>query len=206
MPCPGCASRIETRAVVLDAHRELLRGACHADTDAARLRVARGVRERLLHDAIHVQLLLGREEPFDRYRRQLERELVAFGKLTQMSAQRIRETEAEQLGGMVLADDARQRLGDARDRRACGGERGLDGFRHRARAQVERVDQDADGGERLADVVVELARDPAALALERLQELGGEVRAHRLVRLALRDVARHAEEVRLALELERAPC
>ena len=71
---------------------------------------------------------------------------------------------------MVVAHDARDRFGDLPDRRVGRGERRPQVVGHRAGRLLERVEQDADGRDRLADVVVQLARDALALGLERVQE------------------------------------
>ena len=109
--------------------------------------------------------------------------------------QRVLEAEAEELGGMVVADDARHRLGDLADAGVGRGERRPHLVGDRARRLLERVQQHADGRDRLADVVVQLARDALALGFERLQHALREALAGGLELLALADVAHDAEHV-----------
>src|SRR5262249_4279798 len=74
--------------------------------------------------------------------------------------------------------------------------------RERGGHALQRAQQPADGRERLTDVVVQLARDPLPLRLERLQEALREVLARELALPAGADVAHHAEDVLLAADLE----
>ena len=67
---------------------------------------------------------------------------------------------------------------------------------------LERVQQDADGRDRLADVVVQLARDALALGFERLQHALREALARGLELLPLADVAHDAEHVDRAVDVD----
>ena len=64
---------------------------------------------------------------------------------------------------MIVTDDAGDRLGDLTN---GGMRRGELGLRAALRGGGERVEQDADGGDRLPDLVVELAGDTAPLGVE----------------------------------------
>ena len=68
--------------------------------------------------------------------------------------------------------------------------------------ELQRVEQNPDRRQRLTDVVVELARDALALALDRREQLRRQALPRRLGRLPLGDVARDPEQVDLAVGLE----
>ena len=175
-------------------------------TDAG-ARVARRVGERLLHDAVDVQLLVGREQPFDRHGGEAPapaggaRRTGATWVRSVSSRPRPRSSAGWYSRTMRASDSVIWRIV-----RAGRDERRLDRLGHGVRAELERVEQDADGRERLADVVVELAGDALALALDRLQQLRGQALARRLGRLPLGHVARDAEEIDLAVDLEARRC
>src|SRR5207245_8974664 len=78
----------------------------------------------------------------------------------------------------------------------------LEAVRYRAGRALQRVQEDADGGDSLPDLVVQLARDAAPFGLERVQQPAGEAVLRRLGLLAVADVADHPEEVRLAGPLD----
>ena len=197
---PGC----ESDAVVVDRQEQPIRPprhvdlARHLDRHRGRRGVAGRVGERLLHHAVHVQLLLGRQSILDGNGGDPQPETVTLREVARVRPHRVREPEAEQLHRMVLADDARERLGDVRDRRARRREGGSGRFGNGPGAELEGIEQHADRRDRLADVVVQLPRDAPALALDRLEQLRRETFASRLGERALAHVARDAEQVDLA--------
>ena len=117
--------------------------------------------------------------------------------------QRRLETLTEQLGRMRVVHQARDGLGDLPDGGVGRGEgrsaaRRLDG----AGRLLQRVEERVDGRDRAADVLVQLAGEAAALGVEHLQHALAELALRRLHLRALGDVARDAEDVDLAGDVE----
>ena len=103
---------------------------------------------------------------------------------------------------MVLAAEARHRLGHVADGRERAVERRPHGLGDRARRLGQRVREHADRRDRLADVVVELAGHALALGFEVLQHAAREASLDGLDLLPLGDVANDAEEVGGAAEVD----
>ncbi len=202
-PSPPCAvAGDEADAVVAHRQHHPLALARQAHRHLIGTRMARHVGERFLRDAVEVQLVVGRQQAPDRDRRQAQRQAVAMRELLRVRAHRVLEPEAEELGGVVVAHDAGDRLGDLADARVRGCERGTNLLGHRAGRALEAVQQDADGGDRLSDVIVQLARDALALGFERLQDPLREGLLRRLHLLALGDVAHHPEQIELVADVD----
>ena len=80
--------------------------------------------------------MLGGQKTGHGGRRHPQREPVAARELVGTRSDRILETEPEELGGMVIADETSDGLRDLADRRVCRGERASRPRRHRVRAAV----------------------------------------------------------------------
>src|SRR5215831_5642062 len=161
---------VEAGAVVDDTQSDRVGGPAQLDASVLRAAVLDGVRQRLLRDAIEAQRDLRRNRWRDLIRRELDLEAMAIGQLVAQARDRRREPELLQLRRVELMRELvyrrRQLPHLAQEIPYAGAElaHGLRGL------LAQQIHLDRQQRQPLAEVVVELARDPPRFVLLRLEQ------------------------------------
>ncbi len=159
-------------AVIRDRQLQLARRRAQVDRNRLRPRITRGIRRRFLRDSIQVR----RRAFFEirQFRRAVaERALQAvhvraarsqmFERFRQAAAFQVHRRQAARQGARAL-NRVRQQVGDLRDVRGV--------LRRLARQlHLQAFQQQRQAGELLAEAVVQVAAEPALLAIGNLQDL-----------------------------------
>ena len=196
--------RVDALAVVAHAQHDLAVLGLEAELGAGGARVADDVDEALLGDAVDHELVLAAERRELAVEVRRDAQAAVLGELgAERDERRAQPEVVERLRPQPAHEVAHLLDAGARGRL----ERAQLGLQLLGRAALERLELQHDAGQRLPDLVVQLARHPPPLLLLRVERAAGAVAA-----LALEPVEHVVERVaelgdlgRLALDLDPLP-